>query len=476
VRGVRRAAARSIGGLAVACVVSAVGVPAAHAGATYTELPGGADLGVIPLALAYAADPGANRLNVSVGTGGAVFDDPVATLGPPEPGGRCSAVLPLTCTLTDVQTLDVNLGPDDDKISVGPGLPPTTVDGGEGADRADYSVSPAPATITLDGTAAGVKLTSVEGATGSAQADTITGSDQANNLVGLGGVDDIDGLAGVDDVDGGDGADHISGGDGNDILAGGAGRDALLGDAGDDQLAGGAEGDVLKGGPGQDTFSGGAGSDDILAADQVAETIDCGDDIGGGDIDTVAADLGPEGDLIGFDCERVTGLVVPETDPSPGTSGQPSSETQSQQSTASSDALAAAPAPVLPDAAPTPGDLTPPSARMRIAVRQRLVNVLARGISVPVSCSESCGISVAVLLDRTTAKKLDLAGRAGPAVLATATARLAKPGSRLLRARLTQRARRALRTRRSVRVTVQTLISDASGNGTLLQRRVTLRR
>jgi hypothetical protein len=93
-----------------------------------------------------------------------------------------------------------------------------------------------------------------------------------------------------------------------------------------------------------------------------------------------------------------------------------------------------------------------------------------------VSCSESCGISVAVLLDRQTARKLDLAGRAGPAVLGTATARVATAGSRSLRARLTQRARRALRPVKSVRVTVQVLVSDAAGNGTLLQRRITIGR
>jgi hypothetical protein len=42
--------------------------------------------------------------------------------------------------------------------------------------------------------------------------------------------------------------------------------------------------------------------------------------------------------------------------------------------------------------------------------------------------------------------------------------------------RLTQRARRALRGQRTVRVTVQSLVSDAAGNATLLQRRVTLHR
>jgi hypothetical protein len=61
-------------------------------------------------------------------------------------------------------------------------------------------------------------------------------------------------------------------------------------------------------------------------------------------------------------------------------------------------------------------------------------------------------------------------------VIGTATARLATAGSRRLRARLTRNARRALRRAKSVRVTVQSLVSDAAGNGTLLQRRVTLRR
>jgi hypothetical protein len=43
-----------------------------------------------------------------------------------------------------------------------------------------------------------------------------------------------------------------------------------------------------------------------------------------------------------------------------------------------------------------------------------------------------------------------------------------------MRVRLTRRARTALRRARTLAVTVQVLVSDASGNGTLLQRRITL--
>jgi len=265
----------------------------------------------------------------------------------------------------------------------------------------------------------------------------------------------------------------VNGGPGGDTLDGGQGDDTLLGGPDADPLAGGGGNDVLVGGTGVDSFDGGAGNDRILAADGVAESIECG-----AGTDSVVADLGgPNGDTV-IDCEIVTSLADPQPDPSPGSDLQPASDPQPQPvtSTAATSTPLRAPAPVLADGVAAPGDRTPPSARLGVRTRQLLANVLARGVLVPVSCSESCGISVAVVLDRTTAKRLDLAGRAGPAVIATATARMAGAGSKRLRARLTKNARRALRGQRTVRVTVQSLVSDAAGNGTLLQRRVTLRR
>jgi hypothetical protein len=433
----------------VACIALGLGVPAAHAATVrYDAPPGGVDVPPDPpdpndpnppppppaprLTLVYGADDGANRLGVSVAAGGAVFEDPVATLGPPIEG--CGTALPLTCTLTNVETLDIDLGAQDDTIALGgAGLPPAIVNGGLGDDRADYSTREG-ARIALDGSDAAVKFSSVENATGSPGVDAIIGNDVTNRLVGVAGADDI------------------SGGGGSDQLLGGAGDDTLDGGAGDDTLVGGAD---------TDKFTGGSGADSILAADGVSERIDCGDGV-----DSVAADFGANSDLINlFDCENVTGLV------DPGAAGA------ARQQPVTSDTAVPAPVPVLAAGVAAPGDRTPPSARLGVLIRQRLVNVLARGLLVPVRCSESCGISVAVLLDRPTARKLDLAGRAGPAVVGTATGRLAKAGSKRLRVRLTQRARKALRrAKRSVRVTVQSLVSDAAGNGTLKQRRVTLRR
>jgi hypothetical protein len=459
---------RIFGGAVAVCAVMAAGVPAAQAGVLYTELPGASEVDpLLPLlALAYSADAGANNLTVTGGTGGVVFaDSVVAAAGAPPP--ECPTAVPLTCSLERVQSLAVSLGDEDDAVSVGgTNLPADTkVDGNGGEDRADYSGRTEPTTIALDGSGAGgVTFSNVEDATGGSGADTIVGSNQAtqtSSLVGAGGDDTITGRAEVDHISGGSGADTVDGGAGDDIVHGNDGDDVLL--------EGGAGNDVLIGDAGQDKMSGGAGDDRILAADNVPDVVDCGT----GDADTVVADFGDAGDFIGFDCEYVTGFAAPDS----GTDQPSPSGSQPQPvTTASSGTSIAAPVPVLADAVATPGDRRPPTARMRIPVRQLLTNVLKRGVYVPVSCSESCGISVAILLDRTTAKKLDLAGRAGPAVLATASAQQRKPGVRRLRVRLTQSARRALRASKTVTVTVQSLVSDASGNGNLLQRRVTLRR
>jgi hypothetical protein len=442
VRSVSSAVGRAIGVVAVTCVASAVGVPAAQAVTVSYPDTGAQDL-ESPRELAYGADLGANRLAVAVSGASVAFDDPTAVPAAALPLD-CPLAVPLTCSLERVVNLAIDLRDSDDTVSVDGAGPPamvTTVNGGDGDDRADYSARAA-ANIRLDGTAVdGVTFVDVEDATGSPGPDTITGSDAGNRLVGSGGIDD---------------------------LRGGLGADTLLGGVDGDALNGGEGEDVVVGGPGIDTLAGGGGDDEILAAaDGVSDDIRCG-----AGVDSVAADLGPQGDTIALDCETVTGLVDPQPDPT--FDPQPSSDPQPQPVTTETGLRA--PVPVLADTVRTPGDLTAPSARLGALAGQRMATVLTRGMLVPVRCAESCGVSVAVVLDRRTAKRLDLAGRAGPSVIGTATAQIAGAGSKRLRVRLTQRARRALRPAKTVRVTVQGLVSDAAGNGMLLQRRVTLRR
>ena len=111
---------------------------------------------------------------------------------------------------------------------------------------------------------------------GTDRADVLGGTSGSERLLGLGGKDKLYGLGGDD---------CLRGGAGDDLLDGGAGNDTLTGSDGRDHLVGGAGGDTISGGARRDTVSAGAGNDTINAADDVAETIDCGPGM-----DTVRAD------------------------------------------------------------------------------------------------------------------------------------------------------------------------------------------
>jgi Ca2+-binding RTX toxin-like protein len=143
-------------------------------------------------------------------------------------------------------------------------------------------------------------LISIEGARGSALADSLTGNDADNRLDGFFGDDTIFGGAGDDSLIGGQGADRINGGDGidwvsyatdaehggslgvdvnlmdrrgtdgfasTDILInienveGTAMRDSLKGDRGANHLKGLGGDDLIRGGDGNDTIEGGEGRD-----------------------------------------------------------------------------------------------------------------------------------------------------------------------------------------------------------------------
>ena len=120
-------------------------------------------------------------------------------------------------------------------------------------------------------------------------------------------------------------------------------------------------------------------------------------------------------------------------------------------------------------------DLTPPTASIRSFTRQRLKTVAVKGVPIRVSCQEACGISIALSVDRKTARRLKLDSRQSPVVIATATAKRATAGTTILRVKFLKRVRPALqRSKHAVTMTTQVLVSDASGNGTLLSRRVTL--
>jgi Ca2+-binding RTX toxin-like protein len=399
---------RSIGGVAAAFAALAVGAPASLAAtpAYDPELPVGDPTGETepqpPRKLAYVADPGPNQLSVSLLADGSGIQ---FTEGVAAPVPACT----VSCSFgnANVESLRIDLGGEDDAVSVQPGvaLPPAlTIDGGDCTDRADASQSGVPATIS-----------GVEHASGGAGADLLTASPEGSILYGQ------------------DGTDTLVGGDGSDRL------------------------------------DGGAGDDTIRAADGIADVIACG----AGEHDSAVVDVGPDGPIDVFDtsCENME-LLVSVSEVPTGSSATPSSATTKSATTASATVL---PVQVLAPGIAAPRDLKAPAAYLRSSSRQRLSTVLKRGLLVPIGCAESCGVSVNVLLARKEARRLDLAGRTGPAVIGTGTTRLTAAGRRTLRVRLTQNARRALGKSKSVAVTLQVLVSDAAGNATLLQRRVSMR-
>jgi hypothetical protein len=321
----------------------------------------------------------------------------------------------------------VTLGFGNDTLALGANLPPLDIDGRSGTDRLDFS--PRTVGMTLDlrvpQVAPDVTQTNVEAITGTKGDDVITGNDAGNRLSGA------------------DGTDHLIGGGGVNTLRGGPGNDTL--DAG-------PAGDAIVGGTGVDTIVGGAGDDNISAADGAADKIKCG-----AGTDAVSADVS-DTFAVPADCEEVTiaGVTTTGTDVIfvPGLGSI---------------------VPVLAPGKANIADLTPPGASVRSFTRQRIANALSRGVPVRVTCKESCGISVALSVDRTTARRLKLDARSSPVVVGTASATRTNAGTTRLRVKFTKRAQAALkRSARSIATTTQVLVSDASGNGTLLSRHVTL--
>jgi hypothetical protein len=470
----RRLRRTALAAAVAATVAAGVLAPAA----TASTITNAHDLAAAPDSVTYtAAALEVNRVtvtgdgtNVRLSDAGALIGAPAPPIAVPPAVNDCGAAgTSATCPFGPIS---VALGDQNDVITPGAGAPALTInagagndvlldavrsagtsfDGDVGADRSDYTGRTEALSLSMNGIAddgapgEGDDIASDE-IVGGASDDTISDNTGANSLFGGPGNDFISASLG---------ADVLDGGPGNDTLDGGADNDTLRGGDGADQLIGGAGNDLLSGGPGPDAISGGAGNDTISAADGVAETVDCG-----AGVDTVVADLGGNGvSDIRIGCENVTGPAAP-----PAVAPKPP---------AGAVAAVAGLGPVLAPGIANPRDLTPPKASMRTATRQKLRTVLKRGVPLRVTCAEACGVSIALSIERTAARRLGLDARVGPVVVGTATAKRSVAGSVQARVKFLKKAKTGLRRGRRVALTAQVLVSDASGNGTLLQRRMTL--
>jgi hypothetical protein len=109
-----------------------------------------------------------------------------------------------------------------------------------------------------------------------------------------------------------------------------------------------------------------------------------------------------------------------------------------------------------------PLDRTAPTATLRLASRNLARAVKTGRLPVRVTCNEPCSAAVRVRVTSKLGKRLKLRGKV---VIARAQGNVAAGSRKTLRTRLTRRARRALKRRKSLEVRVAATFTDAAGNG-----------
>jgi Ca2+-binding RTX toxin-like protein len=451
-------------------------------------------------ALVVTAAPGErNQLGLqAAGDGRVVVYE--GTPGLPVTGGgdRCEQFGDsVTCAIDPAAGVRVDLGDGDDWGYVSSGLPasmPVAIAGGPGDDKLQAS--------GWDG-----QPTSLDGGPGN---DTLGGGTGKDTLAGGDGDDTLDGKAGTDRLDGGAGDDLLNG-DGNkeaapDVIDGGPGVDRIesewsggiplsvtLGGGADDgrpgegddvrnvervitsgpsrmigtdvgehlevfqitgasELSGAGGDDTLKGADGPDRLDGGPGDDDLDAG--------FGDDtiVGGPGRDSIA------GDRRGGDCGPLWCKYPYGNDTIDARDG----EADSVMCGAGEDSVQAdAVAVVASDcehvtrgggaAAPSTPGATQPAALAVTVAKAKLARALTGGLKLRVRVPSA---------GRVTAK----------APRASGSAKAAKAGTTTVRLRFDKRARRALRGRRSVKLTIAVRFTPTTGAALGGAVKVTLKR
>ena len=234
----------------------------------------------------------------------------------------------ITCPVAGVTSIEIRVGPQDDRVTLDPAVSVAgrlfgeagtdrltggsgddlldggpggdVLGGGAGRDTADYSARVAPVSVSLNGSAddgeggeADNVGNDVEVIVGGSADDQLAGNDGDNALLGNAGNDILGGGGGNDQLDGGAGDDTLAGGTGSDTLAGGDGTDTanyaqadanvrvvLDGKPGDgasgendsvdtENVTGGGGDDTLIGNGGANVLAGGGGNDRILGGNGV---------------------------------------------------------------------------------------------------------------------------------------------------------------------------------------------------------------
>ena len=271
---------------ALAVCFVALPVPAAF-GANVAVIDGGTRVFFL------AAGGEDNDVSVSLTMGEYILTD--ANPNPVTPSSPCvqngANLSSVRCPAAGITSLEVNLGPLDDRAVTTPATD-TVIYGGAGHDELTSSSG--------DDEVHGDDPFVQNGGN-----DTITAGDGNDELVGdpIGAT----GTGGQNTMDGGPGIDRLTGGSGMDTMQGGLGADTLFGFAGGDVVDGGDGNDLVGGGDGNDTMRGGAGNDTVGDDTVAGPAAEGGNDVveGGLGDDLLRPGNGPVG---GFpDNDRLSG-------------------------------------------------------------------------------------------------------------------------------------------------------------------------
>ena len=371
-------------------------------------------------------------------------------------------------------------------------------------------------------------IANVENADGGFGADALTGNGSANvlngnasgdTLAGGDGTDTLNGNAGGDTFSEGsaaNGADAVNGGGDTDTVDyssraavvtadlssatnddgangegdkvgtdvenanGGSGDDTLVGNASANTLNGNGGADTSDGGAGIDSLEGGTGDDSLRTRDgETGDTAACGDGT-----DTAVIDIGDAT----TGCETTDTGVAPSPPPPPDPPDGDGDGVPDASDACPSEAASTSDGCPVPPPTPTPTDSdgdgvpdgadscpqvaaasadgcpvedkTGPTLRVSVVRGQDLADVLKRGLRARVRSSEPASVTARLRIGRRIARKLGIARRIG-----SITVKLAKANrSTRVRIRLTRKARRALRERKSLRVDLIVAGVDAVGH------------
>lgn len=144
--------------------------------------------------------------------------------------------------------------------------------------------------------------------------------------------------------------------------------------------------------------------------------------------------------------------------------------TQGQSVSSDSEPSGIVPAP--PGAATSGTDVTGPVVRLRLGSRNLRRALKTRRVPVKVTCNEACAGRVELRVSKRLAKRLKLRSR----VIARVTRAAPAGRETTFRARLTRRARRALRALSLVRFNIVARLADAAGNSSRVTAKASLRR